>query len=165
MPGLSEVPIPGVKTYHLALFVRYSPQENWTYAFDFDDEGTANSCRSAVQSCLPEGQVLVLLKTRERVSFGEVADVLAKRQRPSSTEDARKVIESHIMSGNVDGVVDSEGYVSRLALQSGLPQREVIKSETITREVVKVQCKYCGAMNNLATDKFCAGCGAPVRLS
>ena len=43
-------------------------------------------------------------------------------------------------------------------------QPQVIMNKEVTqREIVKVPCKYCGTLNNLATDKFCSGCGAPVK--
>jgi hypothetical protein len=158
-----SVPIPGVSTYYMGLSVRYGPQENWAYVYSFNDESAANSSKAAVQSCLPEGQILVLLKTRERVSLTEVASVLAKRHRSSSTDDARKAIESLIMSGDVNGVIDGEGFVGTSALQRESPQREFVRSETITREIIKVPCRYCGTMNNLASDKFCSGCGASVK--
>jgi hypothetical protein len=32
--------------------------------------------------------------------------------------------------------------------------------EVITREVVKIPCRYCGQLN-LQSDRFCTGCGAP----
>ena len=32
----------------------------------------------------------------------------------------------------------------------------------IQREVVKVPCKYCGTLNDLATSKVCSNCGAPL---
>jgi hypothetical protein len=53
-----------------------------------------------------------------------------------------------------------------LAIPSTPPlvtQREIMQKETITREVVKVPCKYCGTLNIIATDRFCSGCGAPVK--
>lgn len=43
-------------------------------------------------------------------------------------------------------------------------QPQIIREKEVTqREIVKVPCKYCGALNNLATDKSCSSCGAPVK--
>ena len=39
----------------------------------------------------------------------------------------------------------------------------VKEKEVIQREIVKVPCKFCGNLNDLATAKFCSGCGAPVK--
>jgi len=35
--------------------------------------------------------------------------------------------------------------------------------QIIQREIVKVPCKYCGNLNDLATTRVCPSCGAPVR--
>ena len=44
------------------------------------------------------------------------------------------------------------------------PPPTIIQKETvIQREVVKVRCQYCGALNDLATARFCASCGAPIK--
>lgn len=43
--------------------------------------------------------------------------------------------------------------------QEPSPQHTVI----IQRDIVKVPCKFCGNLNDLATAKFCSGCGAPVK--
>jgi len=37
------------------------------------------------------------------------------------------------------------------------------KETTIQSEIVKVPCKFCGTLNIIATDRFCAGCGAAVK--
>lgn len=42
------------------------------------------------------------------------------------------------------------------------PTRDVYVKEVL-REVVKVPCKYCGALNEV-TEKKCCSCGAPVRV-
>jgi Zn finger protein HypA/HybF involved in hydrogenase expression len=35
--------------------------------------------------------------------------------------------------------------------------------EVIQREIVKVPCKFCGNLNELATARFCPSCGAAVK--
>lgn len=39
----------------------------------------------------------------------------------------------------------------------------VKEKEVIQREVVKVPCKFCGNLNDLASTRFCPSCGAPVK--
>jgi hypothetical protein len=41
------------------------------------------------------------------------------------------------------------------------PTREVYVKE-ITKEIVKVPCKFCGCLNPM-TDKKCSSCGAPIQ--
>jgi hypothetical protein len=44
-----------------------------------------------------------------------------------------------------------------------LPSRptEIIREkEVIQRDIVKVPCKFCGNLNDLATTRFCPSCGA-----
>lgn len=41
---------------------------------------------------------------------------------------------------------------------------ETIKEkQVIQREIVKVPCKFCGNLNELATTRFCPSCGAAVK--
>lgn len=48
-------------------------------------------------------------------------------------------------------------------VQAPPPQPTVIREREVTREIVKVPCRYCGNLNDLATDRFCRSCGAPVK--
>jgi hypothetical protein len=47
--------------------------------------------------------------------------------------------------------------------QGSQPQVVRESKEVTTREIVKVPCKYCGNLNELATAKFCSSCGAPIK--
>lgn len=55
-----------------------------------------------------------------------------------------------------------DAITSQLTSQQPQPQqtREVYVKE-ITREIVKIPCKYCGCLNTI-TDKKCSSCGAPI---
>ena len=135
-----------VKVYHLGLYVAYPPEGTWIYVYNFSDESVAESCKAALQRCLPQNEVLVLLKTRERVPLQEVADVLARRHFPSTIDDAKKMVETHIMSGKLDGVIDAGSYVSKTALQ-----RETVRYDVVTKfeigknGVLVLTCPKCGA--------------------
>ena len=39
------------------------------------------------------------------------------------------------------------------------------KEAVVQKEIVRVPCKFCGTLNDLATAKFCSSCGAPVYSS
>jgi DNA-binding MarR family transcriptional regulator len=65
---------------------------------------------------------------------------------------------------------DSEKDVSRppqlqphdvASRESALPN--ATKTIVIQREIVKVPCKYCGALNEMATTKTCSNCGAVLK--
>lgn len=43
------------------------------------------------------------------------------------------------------------------------PQPAVVREREITREIVRVPCRYCGNLNDLATARFCSSCGAPIK--
>lgn len=46
-----------------------------------------------------------------------------------------------------------------LGQETNVPTKTVI----IQREIVRVPCKYCGTLNDIATQRFCPNCGAPVK--
>jgi hypothetical protein len=42
------------------------------------------------------------------------------------------------------------------------PRTEPTRTVVIQREIVKVACKYCGSLNELATSQVCSRCGAKI---
>ncbi len=54
-----------------------------------------------------------------------------------------------------DSVSEEEDFSDR-------PQKEK-ETTIIQREVVKVPCKYCGALNDISTQRTCSNCGAVVK--
>ena len=54
--------------------------------------------------------------------------------------------------------------VEKQSAQPTIQHTETIKEkEVIQREIVKVPCKFCGNLNELATTRFCPSCGAAVK--
>jgi hypothetical protein len=48
-------------------------------------------------------------------------------------------------------------------LQASDQQPGAQRTVVIQREIVKVPCRYCGTLNEIATAKTCSNCGAPLR--
>jgi len=83
----------------------------------------------------------------------------------------------HVLETAMPEVVCEKcGTTYILAIQSGSlfmrskliekqnPQPQVIKErEVIQRDIVRVPCKHCGVLNDLATARFCSSCGAPIK--
>jgi hypothetical protein len=160
---LQQVPIP-VKRYHLGLYVKFSPSEDLIFVYDFSDEENAKGWKAAMEKYLPRQKasqdVLVLLKTRERVPLDEVAKALAKHGLPSTEDDARRMVESQIVSGSAQGVIDGDTFVSQTALQ-----RETIRYDVVTKfEIDKngafvLSCPKCGATIPIEKKESTGKCG------
>jgi hypothetical protein len=58
-----------------------------------------------------------MIKAREKVPMSDVAVVLSKHEISNSLQDWVRVVERLIASGAVDGVIEGDAYVSRLAKQ------------------------------------------------
>ncbi len=83
----------------------------------------------------------------------------------------------HVLEVSMPEVVCEKcSTVYMLAIQSGTflmrykliekqaPQPTIVREREVTqREIVRVPCKYCGSLNDLATAKFCSSCGAPIK--
>jgi len=117
------------------------------------------------------------LSRAHRQTSAHRADFLLALKRSRCPKDNGRVLE--VSMPDVVCEKCSTAYV--LAIQSGMltmhwklvekqsaqptPQHTVFvrEKEVIQREIVKVPCRFCGTLNELATTRFCPSCGAAVK--
>ncbi len=161
------VPLP-LKSYHLGIYVQFGPNDNFVFVYNFNDEENAKGWKSVLEKYLPRQnaaeEVLILLKTREKVPLNEVAAILGKYGLPSTADDSRRAVESEIVAGKIHGIIEGGEFLSQSALQ-----RESIRYEVLTKlelgknGVLSLTCPKCGAtipVGNKASEGKCAYCGS-----
>jgi len=113
-------------------------------------------------------EIILLMKTREKVHFSEVCAVLARRGLPSSEGEARKMLEYGISSKKIDGVLEGSQFVSRSALQREQVRYEIVSTFDFSSSgAISFKCRSCG--KSLPLDKRqesgkCEYCGTPYAL-
>ena len=107
-----------------------------------------------------QGSETVVRKTQIKDSEGEVVRTI-EREVDIPVVHVKSKRNYHCYNCGKDW------YAIKTATHEGVmpktPRSVVISKEVMTREIVKVPCRYCGTLNVLPTDKFCSGCGAPVK--
>jgi hypothetical protein len=113
-------------------------------------------------------EIILLMKTREKVPFGEVCTVLARRGLPASEAEARKMLEYGISSKKIEGVLEGSQFVSRSALQREQVRYEIVSNFDFSSSgAISFKCRSCG--KSLPLDKKqesgrCEYCGTPYAL-
>jgi len=113
-------------------------------------------------------EIILLMKTREKVPFGEVCTVLAKRGLPASEAEARKMLEYGMSSKRIDGVLEGSQFVSRSALRREQVRYEIASNSDFNGSgAISFRCRSCG--RSLPLDRKqqsgkCEYCGTPYAL-
>jgi hypothetical protein len=113
-------------------------------------------------------EIILLMKTRERVAFEEVCTVLAKRGLPASEVEARKILEYGISSKRIDGVLEGSRFVSRSALQREQARYEIVSNSDFSGpRAISFRCRSCGRslpLDGKQQSGKCEYCGTPYAL-
>ena len=113
-------------------------------------------------------EIILLMKTREKVPFADVCKVLAKRGLPASEAEAIKMLEYGISGKKIDGVLEGSQFVSRSALQREQVRYEIVSNFDFNSSgAISFKCRGCG--KSLPMDKKqesgkCEYCGSPYAL-
>jgi len=104
-----------------------------------------------------------LIRSRERVPLSDVCSILARHNRPSGIEVAKKWLEDLIASGVFEGVIREDEFVSSAAMQKETVSYNVAASFDFKDGVLQIKCPKCGAAIPLTSKNpsgKCQFCGA-----
>jgi hypothetical protein len=113
-------------------------------------------------------EIIVLMRTREKVPFDEVSKVLAKRGLPASEAEAKKMLEYGISSRKIDGVLEGSQFVSRSALQREQVRYDIVSNFDFNSSgAISFKCRSCGKSLPLSKKQDagkCEYCGTAYAL-
>jgi hypothetical protein len=102
-------------------------------------------------------------KHRSPGSSTEVSHVKRQERVPTVTKTVRTYYRCSKCANTTyrDAVTQVEDFS-----RSGLEQAPATVKETtvIQKEVLKVPCRYCGTLLDPIRDRYCTGCGSPVKM-
>ena len=156
-----------VKHHHVSIWFKFPNGDEYLANFEAPSQGAAATAKSWIDNLMQIGQanqeVKRLLKVKERVPLTEVGDILARHRLSNSTPESAKLVEGLIAAGAVDGVLDGDAYVSRLAKQREIVNYQVVTSFDIAKDgVIRLKCPSCGspvAMKDSNPNRKCDYCG------
>lgn len=164
----SQVSITGalLKRNHVTILVKYPTGDEFSMDFVAQNEGESTTAKTWIDNLARIGQATVevqgVLKVREKVPMSEVAAVLARRGMPHSTQDSVRAVEGLIASGAIDGVMEGDMFVSRLAKQRETVNYQVVTSFDVAKNgVISLKCPSCGSavqMRDASNTRKCDYC-------
>jgi endogenous inhibitor of DNA gyrase (YacG/DUF329 family) len=82
---------------------------------------------------------------------------------PSSAADSTRLVEGLITSGFIEGVLEGEAFVSKLAKQRETVSYQVVTSFDMTKDgAISLKCPSCGSpvqMHDASPTRKCGYCG------
>lgn len=101
------------------------------------------------------------VKTRRKDNSGKVVDETSTSSRQERAPVVRRTVRATYKCAACGYSYSKDSF----RVEEDFSDRPEKEKETtiIQKEVVKVPCKYCGALNDLATDRYCTSCGAAVK--
>lgn len=156
------------KRHHVSVSVKFPTGDEYVLDFLAPSEGAGMTASAWIDNLARigrvSGEVQALVKVKEKVALSEVAAILAKHGMPNSTQDSVRIVEDLIRSGTIDGVVENEMFVSRLAKQRETVNYQVVTSFDVTKDgAISLKCPSCGSplqMRDSSRTKKCDYCGA-----
>lgn len=160
------------KTHWLHVNVKYPNGDE--YAFSYKTGGLQQVENSkkwfdyAVKKDAALNEVIMMMKTREKVQLSEVSSVLAKHGMPSGDNDSRKVVEYGISVRKIEGVLGDTQFVSKYALDREQVRYEIVSKFEVSKDgAVILKCPSCGASLPLQAKEssgVCKYCGSPYTV-
>lgn len=155
------------KKHHVAILVKFPTGDEYSMDFLAPSEGAAATAREWIDNLARIGQVnaevQAMMKVREKVPMSDVAALLQRRGIPHSIHDATAMVEGLIASGSLDGVIEGETFVSRLAKQRETINYQVVTSFDVAKNgAISLKCPSCGSgvqMRDARATKKCDYCG------
>lgn len=108
-------------------------------------------------------EIVLLMKSREKVSVADVCSILTRFGLPDGSEDGRMRIESLIASGVVDGIFDGQSYVSKNLMHRETVNYNIAASFDFKDGALRIKCPNCAAAIPLKSKEptgKCQFCGA-----
>lgn len=130
--------------------------------------GARGSVRSAGSEVIKEERAYGIVTRKETVtkkktdSQGRVVDEDTVHQREERAPVIRRTVRMNYVCSKC-GNKTSRTVVTQeedFSVRDGPPSAQTV---IIQKEVVKVPCRYCGALNDIATQRTCANCGAVIK--
>jgi hypothetical protein len=166
----SQVSVTGaiVKRYHVSVWFKFPNGDEYVATFGAPSQGAATTAKAWIDNLVQIGQanmeVKRLLKVKERVPMVEVGQILARHSLSNSAAESAKMVEGLIATGVVDGVLEGDTFVSRLAKQRETVNYQVVTSFDVAKDgVISLKCPSCGSpvrMLDPSPNRKCDYCGA-----
>ena len=156
------------KKHHVTISIKFPTGDEYSMDFVAPSEGASITAKTWIDNLARIGQanaeVQGLVKIRERVSVSEIALILAKHGMPNSIPDSVRMMEGLISSGAIDGVIEGETFVTRLAKQRETVNYQVVTSFDVARNgAINLKCPSCGSpvqMRDASQTRKCDYCRA-----
>ncbi len=156
-----------VKKHQVAVSVKFQNGDEYMMSFASPSQEASVAAKSWIDNLtrigLARAEVLRLLKVHEKVGMAEVGRVLAKHSLSDSTPESVSMVEGLIASGNIDGVVEGETFMSRLAKQRETVNYQVVTSFDVANNgMISLKCPNCGSpaiMKDASQTRKCEYCG------
>lgn len=166
----SQILVSGLvmKKYQVAVSVKFPTGDEYLMTFTAPSQGASGTAKAWIDNLARIGranaEVLHMLKVRERVPLSEIAPILAGNSLPNSISDSQKAVEGLIAAGSIDGVIENETYVCRLAKQRETVNYQVVTSFDVGRDgAISLKCPSCGSpvrIRDASQARKCDYCGA-----
>jgi hypothetical protein len=139
-----------IKRYAVEVIVKFPNGDEYGLAFYMSQLASSMEVKTWIDNLAMMGrcdaEVMRLLKMKERVPMSEVSVILSQYRMPSTSEQAMRLVGTFIASGKVDGILEGEWYVSRLAKQRETVNYQVVTSFDITSAgTISLKCPNCGS--------------------
>ena len=157
-----------LKRHHVNLAVKYPNGDEYTLMFMAPTQTASMEAKVRIDNLARVGQATAevqrLLRVKERVHMSEVTVILSKYGLPNSTIDSKETVEGLITSALIDGVMEGETFVSRLAKQRETVSYQVVTSFDVAKDgIISLKCPNCGSpvqMSDSSQKRKCRYCGS-----
>ncbi len=157
-----------MKRHRVLVWFKFPNGDEYALDFEAQNQDAAQTAKVWVDNLVQIGRANVevkrLLKVRERVPMSEIGVVLARHGLSNSFSESVRMVEGLIASGEADGVLDGDTYVSRLARQRETVNYQVVTSFDIAKDgVISLKCPSCGspvAVKDPSPNRKCDYCGS-----